>query len=177
MMNRILAICLYLFFISGTSLAEVYKWVDSEGVVYFTDDFTRVPEEYRPEAEALGLPGDTEETNSERDLTSRGKEKESKDRLGRGETYWRGLVDVEIRKMRESEDRLEVLRNKYNGLTERFNASRSTAERGGLRVERDQTKNEMDRCKNQIEEARNMVQKKIPEEAELYGANPEWVRP
>jgi uncharacterized membrane-anchored protein YhcB (DUF1043 family) len=58
----------------------------------------------------------------------------------------------------------------------KHNASKSTAERGNLRKERDQVKNEMDQCKIQVEEAREMVEKKIPEEAELYKAKPEWVK-
>ena len=31
------------------SIAEIYKWVDEEGVVYFTDDLDEVPLKYRPE--------------------------------------------------------------------------------------------------------------------------------
>jgi nucleoid-associated protein YgaU len=71
---------------------------------------------------------------------------------------------------------LEALRVKYNGLTERFNDSKSTAERGNLRKERDQVKKEMDQIKIQIEDAKNMLEKKIPEDAELYKAKPEWIK-
>jgi hypothetical protein len=34
----------------------------------------------------------------------------------------------------------------------------------------------MDQHKTQIEEAKNMLDKKIPEEAELYKAKPEWLK-
>jgi hypothetical protein len=34
----------------------------------------------------------------------------------------------------------------------------------------------MDQSKIEIEEAKNMIEKKIPEEAELYKAKPEWVK-
>ena len=61
-------------------------------------------------------------------------------------------------------------------MTVRFNDSKSTAERGNLRGERDQVKNEMDQYKIQIEEAKIMLDKKIPEEAELYKAKPEWLK-
>jgi hypothetical protein len=176
-MKQILPTVLFLFFIAGTTFAEVYKWVDDEGVVYFTDDFNQVPGKYQSEAERIGLPGEKEETNIDRDLTTKLKEQDNKDHLGRGETYWRGLVNEWIRKIGELQNRLGVLRTKYNELTERFNDSKSTAERGSLRRERDQIKKEMDQCKNQVEEARNMLEQKIPEEAELYKANPEWVKP
>ena len=117
-----------------------------------------------------------EETKVEGESTPKRKEETYKDRLGRGEDYWKGRVEEWRKKLRELQDRLEILRAKYNELTERFNDSKSTAERGNLRKERDQIKNEMDQRKIQIEEAKNMLEKKIPEEAELYKAKPEWVK-
>jgi len=175
-MKRILVIILFIFFISDISFAEVYKWVDEKGVVYFTDDIMQVPERYRLKAEKIGLPEEKEETKVEGGATPKKKEETYRDRLGRGEDYWKGRVEEWKKKLREYQDKLEILRAKYNKLTERFNDSKSTAERGNLRRERDQVKNEMDQCKIQIEEAKNMLEKKIPEEAELYKAKPELVR-
>lgn len=175
-MKRILVIFLFIFFISEISFAEVYRWVDEKGVVYFTDDITQVPEKYRSKAEKILLPDGKEETKVEGELTPKRKEETYKDRLGRGEDYWKGRVEEWRKKLRDLQDRLETLRAKYNELTERYNDSRSTAERGNLRKERDQVKNEMDQSKIEIEEAKNMIEKKIPEEAELYKAKPEWVK-
>ncbi len=175
-MKRVLVIILFAFFISEISFAEVYKWVDEKGVVFFTDDITQIPEKYRPKAEKIGLPEEKEEIKGEGELKSKKKEEIYKDRMGRGEDYWKGRVEEWRKKLRESEGRLEALRTKYNQLTERYNDSKSTAERGNLRKERDQVKNEMDQCKIQIEEAKEMLEKKIPEEADLYKAKPEWVK-
>ena len=175
-MKRILVTILFIFFISGISFAEVYKWVDEKGVVYFTDDITQVPEKYRSRAEKIGLPEEKGETKVEGELMPKRKEETYRDRLGRGEDYWKGRVEEWRKKLKELQDKLEILRGKYNGLTEKFNDSKSTAERGNLRRERDQVKSEMDQCKIQIEEARDMLEKKIPEEADLYKAKPEWVK-
>jgi chromosome segregation ATPase len=175
-MKRILVTILFIFFISGDLFAEVYKWVDEKGVVYFTDDITQVPEKYRSKAEKIGLPEEKGETKVEGELTPKRKEETYRDRLGRGEDYWKGRVEEWRKKLRELQDKLEILRGKYNELTEKFNDSKSTAERGNLRRERDQVKSEMDQCKIQIEEAKNMLEKKIPEEADLYKAKPEWVK-
>jgi hypothetical protein len=175
-MKRISVIIFFIFFISEISFAEVYKWVDEKGVTHFTDDITQVPEKCRPKAEKIGSSEEKEETKAEGGITPNRKEQTYKDQLGRGEDYWKGRVEEWRKKLREQQDRLETLRIKYNGLIERFNDSRSTAERGNLRKERDQVKNEMDQCKTQIEEAKDMVEKKIPEEAELYKAKPEWVK-
>ena len=174
-MKRILFIILFVLFVSEFSFAEVYRWVDDKGVVYFTDDITQVPEKYRPKAEKMGLPEDKEETKVEAGSPQK-KEEPYRDRLGRGEDYWKERVEEWRRKLRESQVKLEALRVKYNELTERFNDSKSTAERGNIRKERDQVKSEMDQSKIQIEGAKEMLEKKIPEEADLYKAKPEWVK-
>jgi hypothetical protein len=177
-MKQILAIILFIFFVFEISFAEVYKWVDEKGVSHFTDDIMQIPEKNRPKAEIIELSEEAgkEESKGEGEVTPRGKEETQGDRLGRGESYWKGRVEEWRKKLRERQDRLETLRTKYNELTMRHNESKSTAERGNLRKERDQVKNEMDQCKIQIEEAKDMLEKKIPEEAELYKARPEWVK-
>jgi hypothetical protein len=178
-MKRISATVIFILFISGISFAEVYRWVDEKGAVHFTDDLTQVPEKYRSKTEDIGSPEEPEEkdeTKMKGEVTPEKKEGTYKDQLGRGEDYWKGRVEEWRQKLREQQDKLEVLRAKYNGLTERSNDSRSTAERGNLRKERDQLKKEMDQIRIQIEEAKNMLEKKIPEEAELYKARPEWVK-
>jgi hypothetical protein len=175
-MKRILLISLSVFLIAEISFAEVYKWVDENGVVFFTDDITQVPEKYRPKAEKMGLPEERGESKIEGESAPQTKEEAYRDRLGRGEEYWRRRVEEWRKKFIESQARLEVLRTKYNELTERHNDSKSTAERANLRRERDQVRNEMDQCRIQIDEAKNMIEKKIPEEAEIYKAKPEWVK-
>ena len=175
-MRRILFISLSIFLITGISFAEVYKWVDENGVVYFTDDFIQVPEKYRPKAERIGFPKEKEESKLEGESTPKRKEEPYRDRLGRGEEYWKGRVEEWRKKLLESQERLELLRAKYNELTERYNDSKSTAERGTLRKEREQVKNEMDQCRIRIDEAKDIIEKKIPEEAELYKAKPEWIK-
>lgn len=177
-MKRFLVILISVLFmlIAEISFAQVYKWVDEKGAVHFTDDITQVPEKYRSKTENTGLPEEKEETKREGEVTPKKAEETYKDQLGRGEDYWKGRVEEWRRKLAEQQDKLEGLRVKYNGLTERFNDSRSTAERGNLRTERDQLKKEMDDCRAQIEETKTTLEKKIPEEAELYKAKPEWVK-
>jgi len=175
-MKTIFFVILLAFLIFGTSFAQVYKWVDEKGVTHFTDDMTQVPEKFRAKAGSIEAPQEKEDTKGEGELAPKKKEDSYKDRLGRGEDYWKGRVEEWRRKLFELQNKLEVLRAKYNGLTEKFNDSRSTVERGNLRKERDQVKNEIDECNSQIEEARGVMEKKIPEEAELYKAKPEWIK-
>ncbi len=175
-MKPVLVVTLVVLFISGTSFAEVYKWVDEKGAVHFTDDITQVPEKYRTKTVNIASPEEKEETETEGEVTPQKKEETYKDQLGREEGYWKARVEEWRQKLGERQDKLEALIVKYNGLTEKFHASRSSAERGSLRKERDLVKADMDQVRIQIDEAKTMLEKRIPEEAELYKARPEWVK-
>jgi predicted nucleic acid-binding Zn-ribbon protein len=175
-MKQILFIILFIFLTSQVTFAQVYKWVDEKGVTHFTDDETQVPAKFRSKSERIETPEEKEETKSEGELAPKRKEEGYRDQLGRGEDYWKGRVEEWRKKLIELKDKLQALRAKYNGLTERYNDSRSLAVRADLRRERDQVKREIDQCNTQIEEARGMLEKKIPEEAELYKARPEWLK-
>ncbi len=174
-MKQILFIILFVLFVPVFSFAEVYRWVDDKGVVYFTDDITQIPEKYRLKAEKMGMSEGKEETKVEPESPQK-KDEIYRDRLGRGEEYWKSRVEEWRRKLRESQLKLEALRVKYNEMTERFNDSKSTAERGNIRKERDQVKSDMDQIRIQVEQAKEMLEKKIPEEADIYKAKPEWVK-
>jgi len=174
-MKRIFFILLFLFS-AEFSFAEVYKWVDEKGVVHFTDDFIQIPEKYRPQIERLGTSEERGETKIEGESSPKKKDETYKDRIGKGEEYWKGRVEEWSKKLKDAQERVNNLRVKYNELTEKFNESKSSAERLNLRKERDQIKNEIEKYKTQIEEAKYMLEKKIPEEAEIFKAKPEWIK-
>jgi predicted nucleic acid-binding Zn-ribbon protein len=174
---RILFLILSLL-VPQIALAEVYRWVDEKGVVHFTDDTLQIPEKYRPETEKIGIIERETKPKPQGETTpSKVKESSPKDRLGRDERYWKERVESWRKKLTSAEERAESLRMKYNDLTEKLNATKSSVERGTLRVERDQIKEELDQSRQQVQEAKAMLEKKIPEEAQLYGARPEWLKP
>jgi len=177
-MKQIIPILLLLFiFSTDLSFAEIYKWTDEKGIVHYTDDILQIPEKHRPTTEEMGLPeGKGERGIEEGDSTLKKREDVYKDRLGRGEEYWRGKVEESRQKLRVVQEKAEGLRIKYNELTEKYNDSRSSAERGTFRRERDQIKSEIDQNRIEMEDVKNMLEKKIPEEAELYKAKPEWIK-
>lgn len=157
--------------------AQTYKWVDEGGAVHFTDDLGQVPERFRKALEKI----ENQVTNQE--LTGKGEvsgpekiEAPKQDLLGRGEAYWKGRINEWREKIKALEERRETLRRRYNELVERYNESKSTAERASLRKEREQIKADMDRNKTELEEAKNMLEKKIPEEADLFKARREWLQ-
>ncbi len=161
---------LSLLLIAEPSFGEVYKWTDDRGGVHFTDDMIQIPEKYRPQIEKLGM-------SEEKDATLPKRKAESyRDRLGKGEDYWKGRVEDWNKKLKDAQEKVNTLRFKYNEITEKFNESKNSVERVNLRKERDQVKNEMEKYKTQIEEAKDMLEKKIPGEAAIFGAKPEWVK-
>jgi hypothetical protein len=174
------------FFILSTSIAfsQAFKWVDEKGNVHFTDDYSQIPEKYRGGSERREMPAGTVEPNlTEKDESKSSeppspqkKEDNYKDRLGRGEDYWRGRVQEYRTQLTKSQERIDALRSKYNELTEKYNSSKSSVERGVLRGDREKIRDEMDKEKGRMEEARVMLEKKIPQEAELYKAKPEWIK-
>ena len=153
--------------------AQVYKWIDEKGGVHFSDDPTWIPERYR--SSTVVEPKGELKTPTSAD--AQGVDGKGKDRLGRGAEYWRGRVEEWRQKLDLAQENLEKLRLRYNELTEKYNASRGPEQRYRIRQEREQLQSEMNGCKVQIEEAKGILEKKIPEEAQLFGAKPEWVKP
>jgi archaellum component FlaC len=178
---KTLAFILLLFLlIASPSHAQVYKWVDEKGIVHFTDDITQIPEKYRRTIEEREVTEEKVETREEDEAPQKKKQAVTntyKDRLGRGEEYWKSRVEESRRKLESLHEKVEALRLKYNELTEKFNTSKSSAERGMIRNDREQIKNQMDELRVQIGATKEMLEKKIPEEASLYRAKPEWIKP
>lgn len=170
-------IILLLILIPYISMGEVYKWVDDEGAVHFTDDPTKIPQKYLPKSEKISIREEKIEIKHKTDERIPIKKGNAiKDSLGRGEEYWRNRVEEWRNKFKNAQERFDTLKLKYNELTERINESKSSVERSNIRRERDKIKNEIDWYKAQMEEAKIILEKKIPEEAELYRAKPEWIK-
>jgi hypothetical protein len=182
-MKAVVLILLFFLLSAAPSFAQVYKWVDEKGGVHFTDDFAQVPEKNRGRVERLGTLEEGVNAKSENEPASKKKVEETRpredpyrDQTGRGEAYWKGRVEESMKKLKGAQEKLNDLRVKYNDLTEKFNQSKNQAERNSLRKERDQIKAEIDRYRAEVEEAKNMLDKKIPEEAEMFKAKPEWIK-
>lgn len=180
-MNRflflVLLISILLAAYAGTE-AQVYRWVDEKGVIHFTDDLSQVPERYRASVTGEGKISEPSLEKLETEpKPSKTKGSAYTDTAGRGEAYWRARVKEWKEKLVQAEERVEALRSKYNELTEKYNASRHSGERLTIRNQREIIKEEIDKYRAQIEEAKAMLEEKIPEEAELFKARPEWIRP
>lgn len=54
-MKRFIFVLLFLFILASSASATIYRWVDEKGVVNFTDDYSKVPAEYRNKVEEVNI--------------------------------------------------------------------------------------------------------------------------
>src|SRR4030065_238055 len=90
---KIILIIMLTFLAITPSFSQVYRWIDEKGVVHFTDDFTNIPEKYRPKMDKLGVPEGKAETKPGGEPDIRKKGENYRDQLGRGEEYWKNRVE------------------------------------------------------------------------------------
>jgi ribosomal protein S20 len=176
-MKKCLLLVFLLIFLAFPVNGEVYKWTDSKGTVHFTDDPSLIPGEYRPKLFETGTPPKDEAPKGTEEFSVQSAPIASKDNAGRGEEYWKVRIREWQEKQAKGQEKWERLRMQYNELTEKHNASKNSIVRTSLRNERDQVNAQMQECKVRIDEAKKMLQKTIPEEAALFKANPQWLKP
>jgi hypothetical protein len=52
---RMVATCLFIVTLTTPAFAEIFKWVDEDGVAHFTDDAAQVPKKQAPTAKPKKL--------------------------------------------------------------------------------------------------------------------------
>ena len=177
-MRKVVILMILLTFTMPAYAATIYKWVDKDGVVNYTDEYNKVPTLYRGRVEVLefftemGSPVQTPQT------TPRIKEEIRADIYGRDETWWREKVrpwKKQLAEARSNYDRIhEEFMKKAEGLIRYKFGSKTqyqmiSYDLGGL------TK-QMDEYRAQIAEAEKMLDE-LSLEAEKAKANPEWLEP
>jgi len=61
----VLVVIVILPMISSMARAQVYKWTDEKGNIYFTDDDSKIPEKYRTDAESRKVPKEATSPSAE----------------------------------------------------------------------------------------------------------------
>ena len=54
-MKKFILVLSFLFIFASSASAVIYRWVDEKGVVNFSDDYSRVPPEYRHKVEEVNI--------------------------------------------------------------------------------------------------------------------------
>jgi len=173
---KIAILLLLLVLPSFSYAAQIYKWVEKDGSVNFTDDLSKVPPEYRDQVKTEEV-RDSQKTQTPTPgpASVLKPEEEKRDAKGRGEAYWRETVRPWKKQLKQAQenydntnmkidDALEALRGRYYSHTQ-YNFKRVEVE--GLMAERVT-------YEAKIKEAKEMLAK-ISKEAEEANADPSWL--
>jgi hypothetical protein len=178
---------------------EVYRWVDEQGTVHFTDDLGQVPEKYRdkiqkkepPKEPPITQPIPPQPTPPQpapsqplAPPTGMGVDKGSgatprqKDILGRGEEWWRAKVNEWNEKLKTAQRNYETTYSEWKSKENELESSKFKPDsvKRKLKAEIKDLEEKTKDWEKQMNEAKNMLENVLPKQAQDYQANPEWLK-
>lgn len=189
MRSLALIVSLFVVLSSPAYAADVYKWVDKDGVVNFTDDFNKIPPAYRDrvqveiteDAQTPGTPAAPGAPVPPRGPVSRQPppqkgEEITTDIHGHDEAWWRDRVKPWKERLKEATEKYEAANKRYlekAGEINRKQQGTRTEFRWKLR-ELDKLDEERKKYEAEVAEAKEML-KKFSKEAEEAKADPDWL--
>lgn len=96
-------------FVCSNARAEVYEWVDGQGVVHFSDDPDKVPDRYRKRVkirDSVSPEGGVPAVRHQAPPPSAPPEKKAELYGGRGENWWRGRFQALRDEMKTIQEKL-----------------------------------------------------------------------
>jgi len=156
----------------------LYKWVDKDGVVNFTDDYTKIPSQYRNQVQMEEL-GESRkvETPAPPPLSTEKTEGAKVDIYGMGEDYWRAKVAPWKKQLKEALENIESINRKIDERVEGrvgrhfLSHTQWTMDQVYLKP----LMEERSGYEAQVKEANEMLSR-IAKEAEEAKADPEWIK-
>jgi hypothetical protein len=178
-MRKLFILLILLIFAAPVYGATIYKWVDKEGAVNFTDDLSKVPPSYRNRVEV-------EETKNVKELVTpppaeaatRGdaQKEVGTDVYGRNETWWREKVRLWKEKLKEATEKYEAAQKSYTEKSDELSQRRfgSPTQYKSNIIELDKLRQEREKYQAQIAEANENLEK-LSKEAKDTKADPAWL--
>ena len=177
-MKKTLIFLMLIVFISPAYADTIYKWVDKDGVVNFTDDIGKVPPSYRDRVEKEERKDVKEKVIPRSQAVTREDEpKEIRaDLYGRDETWWREKVRPWKEQLKEATEKYEVAEKKHTEKSDELSRRRfgSPTQYKMNIIELDKIREEKEKYQAQISEANGMLEK-LSKEAEETKADPAWL--
>ncbi|MBI3358615.1 MAG: DUF4124 domain-containing protein [Nitrospirae bacterium] len=156
-----------LSFVPSETWGTVYKWTDENGIIHFSDNPQKVPEEYRGRVEKMTPPEKSKEREPPRKPTVLFEQKT--DLHGKNKQWWQGLVKKWEKKKGEAENRIEELQIEIRQLE--FNKKAF----GGMEKEKSRLTRLIQVAELRKNVAIRMLTEGLPEEARKAGAPVEWL--
>ena len=178
-MKKMFILLILLVFISPAYATTAYKWVNKEGVVNYTDDYSNVPPEYRARVSKEVM----EETPSvgvstSPQATPQKIEEAKTDIYGSGETYRREKIRFWKKQLLEATENYETVYKKFMEQSERL-----VRVNFGSKTQYQMGTYDLSGLTQQLEEYRAKIVKaekmldELSKEAEEAKVNPEWLEP
>jgi hypothetical protein len=181
-MKEIFTILVVLLFAFPLQAGTLYKWVDKQGVVNFTDDLSKVPPSYRDRVKVEESKDEQEEvTPPPPQAVNRESEEEeiTADIYGRDEAWWRDKVRPWKEQLKVATENYENAQKKLTKKTDELSATkfygRSRSQTKWDIMELNRLNEEKTKYESQIAEANEMLGK-LSKEAEESKANPDWLK-
>ena len=180
-MRKVFILLILLVFISptyATYAATIYKWVDEEGIVNYTDDYNKVPTLYLDRVKILEFFTEKGPPVQTPQMTPGIKEEIRTDTYGRDETWWREKVHPWKEQLKEATENYERIQREYmlqaQGLSPLNFGKMSLTQYQMLSSRLEALNNEMETYQGQITEAKETLSK-FSEEAKETKADAAWL--
>ncbi len=178
-MKKLLILLIILIFGIPAYGATIYKWVDKEGVVHFTDDLTKIPPSYRDRVDVEDRKDVIEKVAPQPpQAATLGDEQEemNTDIYGRDETWWREKVRPWKEQLKEATEKYEAAQKRYTEKSDELSRRRfgSRTQYKMDIIELDKIREQKEKYEAQIAEANEMLEK-LSKEAVETKADPAWL--
>ncbi|MDA8101155.1 MAG: DUF4124 domain-containing protein [Nitrospiraceae bacterium] len=157
--------------------AELYKWLDGKGRENYTNDLTRIPQEYRANAQVVGAAQDKPSEDRKEEPAPVKKDRAVQagqphvDNEGRSEGWWRERADNLRKQIRTEDDNIAYYKEKRRECEEK------QKNYVGIKTDCSQLYAESQKQTEwKRENLRKRLEDDLPDEARKAGAYPGWVR-
>lgn len=186
-------IIMMLFFLvfPASAAGDIYKWVDEEGGIHFTDSYESIPEKYRVEAEIKVKGTDREDISTPQESKETGKPNSSMDRAvlanqsksikvdkeGHDEGWWQESIKEQKNRFKQLQQEKAGLEADLQQLSKRYhNPAFGRQGRRSLGPEVEELQKKIKSLSSEIEKVKETLEKDLPEKAAKAGAPLEWLR-
>lgn len=186
----IITIALLTFFYASAA-GDIYKWVDEQGGIHFTDRYESIPEKYRDEAETKFKEKGFEERARPTDSQETGKSpspadgaftlKQSAtirvDKEGHDEEWWQQRIKENRARLKQLLQEKAKLEEELQRVSRRY--SNPAFGRQGRRSLESGVEDLQEKIKSLAEESQKVketLEQELPEKAAKAGAPAEWLR-
>jgi chromosome segregation ATPase len=179
-MSKIITLLALLIFVSSAYGATIYKWVNTAGVVNYTDDYSLVPPAYHDRLETQEM-AETPTTIVEEvpalHKTAPQQQAVKTDIYGLGEEYWQERAQPWRERLSEAQAKCDDAQEKYMAKSEELSRRRygSPTQYKMNIMQLSELGDKRKKCEAEIAEANEMLEK-VYKEAEEAKADPAWLR-